>query len=224
MSKYNVGRRAAVSLIREDSWGIYADGFKRAAQLLISSVQSTYEINTVVFPILFLCRHHIELMLKEIIGYGLYLNEEVRPPPGGHDLQNLWKEAKAYIRKEISDVSTDESENIEHLILEIHALDATSEGSRYPVIKKRTQGGRNASFSWDSPHINLDELDVKMKTIGEFLHKVANFLSVAQDLEAEFRADYYSYGYYYRWRKSNHRLETDALSAAQPFDILRPDI
>ena len=134
-------------------------------------------------------------MLKEIIGYGLYLSEEVRTPPGSHDLQNLWYEAKAYIRKEILDVSTDELEHIEHLILEIHALDPTSEGSRYPVIKKRTPSGQNASFSWDSPHINLDELRDKIKTIGEFLHKVANFLSVAQDLEAEFRADYYSYSY-----------------------------
>ena len=195
MRKYNSFRGEAVSFISEDSWSIYADGFKRAAKLLIFTVQSTYEINTVVFPILFLCRHHIELMLKEIIGYGLYLSEEFRPPPGGHDLQKLWKEAKAYIRKEISDVSTDELENIEHLILEIHALDPTSEGSRYPVIKKRTHGGRNASFSWDSPHINLDELDDKMNTIGDFLHKVANFLSVAQDLDAEFRADYYSYSY-----------------------------
>ena len=195
MRNYNAFRGAAVSLIREDSWGIYADGFKRAAELLISNVQSTYEINTVVFPILFLCRHHIELMLKEIIGYGLYLNQEVRTPPGGHDLQNLWKEAKAYIRKEISDVSTDELEHIEHLILQMHALDPTSEGSRYPVIRKRIQSGRNASFSWDSPHINLDELGDKMKTVGEFLHRVANFLSVAQDLEAEFRADYYSYSY-----------------------------
>ena len=195
MSQYSPFRGAAVSSIREDSWGIYADGFKRAAELLIGNVRSTYEINTVVFPILFLCRHHIELILKEIIGYGLYLSEEVRTPTGGHDLQNLWNEAKAYIRKEISDVSTDELEHIEHLILEIHALDPTSQGSRYPVIQKRTQSGRSASFSWDSPHINLDELSDKIKTIGEFLHKVAVFLSAAQDLQADFREDCYSYSY-----------------------------
>jgi hypothetical protein len=191
MNQYNNPfRSAAVSSIREDSWGIYADGFNRAAELLIVNVRSTYEVNTVVFPILFLCRHHIELMLKEIIGYGLYLNQEVRTPPGSHDLQNLWNEAKSYIRKEVLDVSADELEYVERLILDIHSLDATSEGSRYPVIKKR-----NASFSWDSPDINLDDLGEKMKTIGEFLHKVANFLSVARDLEAEFRADYYSCSY-----------------------------
>ena len=36
MRKYDPFRGAAVSFIREDSWGIYADGFKRAAELLIS--------------------------------------------------------------------------------------------------------------------------------------------------------------------------------------------
>jgi len=195
MSKYNPFRRAAVNLIREDSWCVYADGFKRAIEFLIANVQSTYEVNTVIFPILFLCRHYIELTLKEVIGYGRYLNEAAGTPPGGHDLKNLWNEAKTYIRKEISDVSTDELAHIERLILEIHAIDPTSEGSRYPIIKRRPQGGRNASFSWNSPHIILDELGDKMKTISEFLHKVCNFLSVAQDLEAEFRSDYYSYSY-----------------------------
>lgn len=195
MIQYTPFRGAAVNFVHEDSWGIYADGFKRAAELLIGNVRSTYEINTVVFPILFLCRHHIELMLKEIIGYGLYLSEEARTAPGSHDLQNLWNETKAYIRKDISDVSTGELEHIEQLILEIHALDPTSQGSRYPFIKKRTQSSRNSSFSWDSPHINLDELGDKIKTIGEFLHKVANFFSVAKDLEAEFRAEYYCHSY-----------------------------
>ncbi len=195
MSQYNPFRGAAVNSVREDSWCIYADGFKRAAELLIATVRSTYEINTVVFPIIFLCRHYIELILKEVIGYGRYLNEVPGTPPGGHDLQNLWKEAKHYIRKEVSDVSTDELAQIESLILEVHAVDPTSEGSRYPVIRKRSQGGRDASFSWDSPHINLDELGDKMKTVSEFLHKVSNYLSVTQDLEAEFRADYYPDNY-----------------------------
>ncbi len=197
MSEYNPYRGSTLNWVGENSWCIYADGFKRAAELLIANVQSTYEINTVVFPILFLCRHYLELTLKEVIGYGRYLNELAGAPPGGHDLQNLWQEAKSYISKEISDISTGELASIESLILEIHSLDPTSEGSRYPVIKKRGLSGRNASFSGDSPytHINLDDLGNKMKTIGEFLHKVTVYLSVAQDLEAEFRADYYSNSY-----------------------------
>jgi hypothetical protein len=197
MSEYNPYRGSTLNWGAVDSWCIYADGFKRAAELLIANVRSTYEINTVVFPILFLARHYIELTLKEVIAYGRYLNELVGTPPGGHDLENLWKEARFYISKEVSDVSRDELRTIEGLILEIHSIDPTSEGSRYPVIKKRTLTGRDASFSADSPHtyINLDDLVNKMKTISEFLHKVTTFLSVAQDLEAEFRTDYYFNSY-----------------------------
>ncbi len=91
MIHHNPFRDSVVNLVREDSWCVYADGFKRAAELLIANVRSTHEINTVVFPILFLCRHYIELTLKEVIGYGRYLSETAGTPPGGHDLHNLWK-------------------------------------------------------------------------------------------------------------------------------------
>ena len=195
MKRYNRFRNAAVNLIREDSWCIYADGFERAAELLIENVKSTNDVNTVIFPVLFLYRQYIELSLKEAIGYGRYLDEGPQPPPGGHDLKNLWAEAKSYIRKQVSDVPAAELDRIEKLILDIHTVDPTSEGSRYPVVKKRGASGRDPSFSWNSPHINLDELGDNIQVVGKFLRKVNNYLSVAQDLEAEFRADYYSYGY-----------------------------
>jgi len=192
MTQYTPSRNARVNGICKDSWSLYAAGFKRAAELLIANVRSTYEINTVIFPILFLYRQHLELSLKETIGYGYYLDEESKQVPGGHNLNNLWRQARAYICKNLSDVPVDELDNIERLIFDFHAIDPTSEGSRYPVIKKGKQGCRSTSFSWDSPNINLDELAAKMTTIGMFLDKVTNYLSVAQDLEAELRSDYYS--------------------------------
>jgi len=193
MDKYEPYRGTTLNWVGKDSWCIYADGFKRAAELLIANVATTYEINTVIFPILFLCRHYLELTLKEVIGYGRYVNQAEASTPGSHDLKELWKEAKSYIRKEMREISTDELKRIEALILEFHGIDPTSERSRYPIIKKRRQGERQASFSADSTytHINLDALAQKVKTIGEFLEMVTSYLSAAQDLEAEFRADYY---------------------------------
>jgi hypothetical protein len=46
--------RAAGSM--SSDWCIYADRYKRAADLLVETVRSTYELNTVVFPIIFLYR------------------------------------------------------------------------------------------------------------------------------------------------------------------------
>lgn len=192
MRKYDASRNARVNDIGKDSWCLYADGFMRAGDILIDNVRSTYEINTVIFPILFLYRQYLELSLKETIGYGYYLDEESKQPPSGHDLKNLWDQAKACIRKHQSEITAPEIENIERLILDFYAIDPTSQGSRYPVINKGKKGGRSrASFSWDSSNIHLDELAAKIKMIHMFFEKVTNYLSVAQDLKAKFPKDCY---------------------------------
>jgi len=77
------------------------------------------------------------------------------------------------------------------VILELYDLDPTSEASRYPVVKKREGNSRAASFSQGPTHINIDDLADKMKSVSEFLHYITGILSVAQDLEAEYRSEFY---------------------------------
>lgn len=189
--KINRVRNASVNMVRQDSWCIYADGFKRAAELLIANVQSTYEINTVIFPILALYRQYVELTLKEIIGYGQYLDEH-NVQQGGHDLKNLWAAANSYIQRHYQAFAKDRLDRIEQLICALHELDPTSEATRYPFVKsKAALSGQTTSFTYNSDPINLDVLAEQIRELGDLLHDVANYLSVCQDLEAEFRADYY---------------------------------
>jgi hypothetical protein len=54
----NLFRNASVNVIGEFAWGLYADGFKRAADLLIANVKTSYDINTVIYPILALLRSY----------------------------------------------------------------------------------------------------------------------------------------------------------------------
>ena len=187
MNHYTPHPIAAVNFIREDSWCLYANGYRRAAEILIANLDSTYDVNTVVFPILYNYRQYIELTLKETIAYGRELVEKSTISVGGHDLEKLWMEAKAHIKKHCSHLSNEEIENIGCQILDFHSMDPTSERSRYPVIKKGKGVGRKASFSWDSPNIKLNDLARKMKVIGDFLDEVTNYLSVAADFNSEFR-------------------------------------
>lgn len=184
-------RQASLNLVCEDSWSIYADGFRRAAELLIANIKSTYERNTVIFPILALYRQYAELTLKEIIAYGQYLEQhDIRQ--GGHNLKSLWASAKSYIRKHYRDFEKDQLYRIEQLVHELHELDPTSEATRYPFVKpKLAPNGQTRSFSYDAEPVNLDILAEKIRTLRELLHNVTNYLAVCQDLEAEFRADYY---------------------------------
>jgi len=66
MERKSVFRDASIGCIREDYWCVYADGFLRAAEILVENIRTTYELNTVVFPVLFMYRQYIELSLKEL--------------------------------------------------------------------------------------------------------------------------------------------------------------
>jgi len=192
MNPYNPKRKAFLNMIDENSWCIYTAGFKRGVEILLESVKSTYEVNTVIFPILFLYRHYVELSLKEAVGYGRYLDEQSKPLTGGHNLQNLWKEARKYMEKHIAEtIPAEELDRIEILIHEIHLIDPSSEGSRYPFVKKKKENVQHIPFPLNTPPINLDELSVKTKEVFDFLDKATNYLAVAQDLKAELRSDYY---------------------------------
>ena len=49
------------------SWYAYADGYRRAADIINKNCQTFYDRNTLVYPMIFLYRQYIELALKDII-------------------------------------------------------------------------------------------------------------------------------------------------------------
>lgn len=53
-------------------WSLYRDGYQQAAFLLIEQCETFYARNTLIYPIVFLFRHHIELCLKEFILDGVH--------------------------------------------------------------------------------------------------------------------------------------------------------
>lgn len=151
---------------------------------------TTYEINTVIFPIIFLYRQYTELVLKEIIGYGQYLSDHHNVRQGGHDLKNLWLAAKSYIQKHCTEVDNGEFTQVENIIFNLYKLDTTSEASRYPVIKQKSSGGkRSASFPYNSEPIDLDELASRIKIVAAFLERISGFLSICEDKQREFQGE-----------------------------------
>lgn len=189
MGKQPTFQEANISCIEEFHWCVYADGFFRAAEILVDNLRSTYEVNAVVFPIIFLYRQYLELSFKEIIAYGRFLDESQHGTPQSHDLKGLWNEAKACINKHIENVDKNEVKKIEGVVLKMHALDPTSEASRYPIVKKRQYADKTAAFSQGPTHINLHELAERMRIVSTFFNNATSILSVSQDLAAEYRND-----------------------------------
>jgi hypothetical protein len=170
-------------------WGLYADGYRRAAELLIEHCETFYEKNTLVYPIVFLYRQYIELRLKDIVRESKQVVEKPSPPLQHHKLDALWPVCRSIIQERDLPVSTEDLSRIESCIKQFREFDPTSEAFRYPETK---QGGLSLP-----PHlekISLRGLADAMKSLAGSLENISHLLSADVDLENEFRRDLYPEG------------------------------
>jgi hypothetical protein len=76
-------------------FGSYASGYQLGAiQLLDSAIKEPGHRDFLVYPIVFLIRHYIELRLKEFIQGLNYCSQQTRDFPTGHNIVNLWADFK----------------------------------------------------------------------------------------------------------------------------------
>lgn len=69
----------------------YTEGYRRAADILIGHIDASgRDHDFLVHPVLFLYRHHIEPLIKQIIGLALALPEEHQYKKDDHNLNTLW--------------------------------------------------------------------------------------------------------------------------------------
>jgi len=114
--------------------------------LLLENMTKTGRRNFMVFPTIFLYRHYIELILKEILlNNWEYL--EISPPfPRGHNILELWRKCRDCLQKtdKLVDPSFAESNGYAEQIMPTHdaieadlkkfsELDPDSQHFRYPV-------------------------------------------------------------------------------------------
>jgi len=186
----SISKTTVLGTVSKDAWCVYADGFRRAAEILMDNVNTTYEVNTVCFPIIALIRHYVELTLKEIIAYGQYLDDH-NVKQGGHDIKNLWAVARSYTRKHLKELSKEEEAIIETFVDELYVLDPTSETTRYPCVKEKgALGKRDRSFADGQVWINFDEWKIKVDRTKKIFDKITMSLSVFEDLKSEFIAEH----------------------------------
>lgn len=116
-----------------DGWGLYASGYKDAADLLVQHVeQRSSGQDSLVYPVLFLYRQYLELQIKDLIRQGRRLKEVSGDFPKHHHIGNLWE----VCHKLLSEISPGDSvaglKEIARLIAEFSAVDPISMAFRYP--------------------------------------------------------------------------------------------
>lgn len=155
---------ACLNFMHDMSEG-YIDGYKYAADELVNKIDKTgVDQDYLVYPIVFLYRQHLELLLKRIIKSGRkHLATQEQGYPTHHKLKDLWSLAKS-LRKEIwNENHPSEFEIVDHVISEYTLYDPASMAFRYPENKK---GGK--------PNEKLKHINTRH--LFEFIEKASSIL------------------------------------------------
>ena len=115
-----------------DSLLAYAIGYKDAADLLVASVEArNIAADLAVYPICFLYRHHIELMLKGLIRLAYSLQSSALEYPKNHKIEELWRTYRPLLEEACPDRNQADTDTVEKCIIEFASLDPSGEAFRW---------------------------------------------------------------------------------------------
>ena len=159
----------------------YQDGYRRAALQLAEYVcEARQGKDFLVYQIVYLYRHHIELTLKSIINSAAFvidytLTEKDLDMLGRHDLAKLWNLARPMLNPACSlggspALPPDDLEGIDSYIDQLHQHDPDGQRFRYSTTKVKGQKARTRSFlPADLKHINIRNFTIGMEKLSDYL-------------------------------------------------------
>lgn len=181
----------------------YSDGFKDAVEILTSgilNIRSKGQIDTLIYPICFCARHHIELFLKNQIE--LISNMRKIAPSinvgATHDLLLLWEAFQdiALATDERFDASIN---SIEEYVRDFAEIDPTGQTFRYPWSTDSVKHLVN------TPVINIPALRTRFLELAKHFH------------EFEHLSDYVGYEYRYgTYTKKLSRYQLEQIAKILP--------
>lgn len=127
------------SLNAQGDWTALSWGYKKAADILADHVLATFTSgDLIIYPILLLYRHHLELTLKDLIRRGNNLLDAPVKQENTHSLGALWKDCQTILERAGMPVNVPElpeSLTFEACIMQFGKVDPAGESFRYPEKK-----------------------------------------------------------------------------------------
>ena len=181
------------------NWWQYTSGYKEAGDLLLQNALGGGRQHVLVFPIVFMYRHYIELQLKEILlNNWAYLGIS-RGLPTYHNIGRLWAICRDVFHKMDEAVAPEFTKTKQYQIEIVSRYDAleadlkmfsqwdpNSESFRYPIDKR-------------GKPIVVNLKDINLKELQELINRISTELdgiSVgAYDLLSQKEDTLSSYGY-----------------------------
>lgn len=128
-----------------DEWHGYAEGYRRAAEIVVEQVMKThYGIDYLGYPVVFLYRQYLEVSLKSLLRLGTSLHGIDDTLSLGHPLSPLWKRLRPLIQRAWPDAPAEGLDAVEEIRSAIR--------SQRPSIDSVSLSGRQsrATLSADS--------------------------------------------------------------------------
>jgi len=172
-------------------WGevdyAYKAGFRRAAfQLVEKMCEQPINQDLIVYPVVYLYRHHIELVLKDVFRLAANLldvsisGSQIKHL-GRHDLAQLW----IMIRPMLDPVCkmagedplpTADLEGIDAYMRQLNEHDPRGESFRYARSRDETR-----SLNADLVHINIRSFAIQMEKLADYLQGLEHWLGMLVD-------------------------------------------
>ncbi|HCP5802507.1 TPA: hypothetical protein OEI51_004771 [Escherichia coli] len=161
----------------------YTEGYRRAADILINHIdESGRDQDFLVYPVLFLYRHHLELLIKQIIGLALALAEDPdkhQYKKDDHNLNNLWPLAQKLILEVDDSYRPSDFKIVKEVVKALHQADERATDFRYA---RRNDGTRSLE---GIHYVNPRRFGEKMGEASDLLDGVDNGLRYLLDCKAE---------------------------------------
>ncbi|HBH9480592.1 TPA: hypothetical protein KYC81_004277 [Escherichia coli] len=161
----------------------YTEGYRRAADILINHIdESGRDQDFLVYPVLFLYRHHLELLIKQIIGLALALAEDPdkhQYKKDDHNLNNLWPVAQKLILEVDDCYRPSDFRLVKEVVKALHQADERATDFRYA---RRNDGTRSLE---GIHYVNTRWFGEKMGEVSDLLDGVDNGLRYLLDCKAE---------------------------------------
>lgn len=162
----------------KDNWNLYIMGYKLAGDKLVEYVvEKNVDQDFLIFPIVFLYRHYIELQLKIIIKEGNELLDIKEDFENTHNLNKLWAKASNIMKRAWPKEENNVFVAAKDYISQLNDIDPISFSFRYPVDKKRNKTLKG-----------LEKINIR--NFSEVINKLVNFLEcysngISTDLETK---------------------------------------
>lgn len=186
---------ACLNVRRDGDPIAYTEGYRRGARLLVEYVMEHHRNQDyLVYPIIYLYRHHVELALKSLIRHTPYLidrplTKSEKAHLGKHRLDLLWQDLKPMLSAigeaaGWGELDAADVEGIDDYIRQLTELDPDSFSFRYTRSKKGTP-----SLPAELKHINLRHFAEMLERLADFLDGLNTGLGVLTDGKSEMEAE-----------------------------------